>query len=424
MNRRRRVLVIHYFFPPLAGGGVPRVLKFVKYLPQLGWDVTVVTSDGARSWYGVRDESLLADIPSEVRVVRCREIAVPRIQERLLNPMTRLRLAGLLPYVGWPDTTAGWMPAATAAALRVTGTWRPDVVFSSSFPPTAHLVALAASRFGGVPWVADFRDPWTFNEQPDPVPAPIRRLNSRTEAALVRRADRIIVVDDHYRLAGMEASDSRRTVIANGVDEADVPPSNGRAPGPRKDRFLLTYVGSLYGDRDARPVLRAVGSLAATGRIDPDRFEVRIVGNVWLGDGAGVEAVVPVTFSGYVGRPTALREMQQAGALLFYAPPTTRATSGKIFEYLACGRPILAVARRDNLAYRLVDELGAGAVAEPQDDAGIERAIEELYRRFDEGTLEVGPHVRERTLARFSRRRLTQDLARTLDAAIAHVSRP
>jgi glycosyltransferase involved in cell wall biosynthesis len=415
--------VIHYFFPPLGGGGVPRVLKFVKYLPALGWDVTVVTCDGDRSWYGVRDESLLADVPDEVRVIRCGEIAAPRVRERLLNPLTRLHAAGLLPYVGWPDDAAGWMPAATAAAVRETRSWRPDVVLSSSSPYTAHFVALAARRAGGIPWVADFRDPWTFNEQPDPVPRPVARINARAEAAIVRRADRVVVVDDHYRLAGIEASDPRRTVIANGVDEADVPAAVGDAPRPPSDRFVLTYVGSLYGDRDAAPVLRAVAALVAAGRIDPSRFELRIVGNVWLGRDAAFDAGVPVTFSGYVGREDALREMRQASALLFYAPMSTRATSGKIFEYLACGRPILGVARRDNLAHRLVDELGAGAVAEPDDSAAVERAVAELYDRFAAGTLRVAPDVRERTLARFSRRRLTADLAGTLGAAIAHAAR-
>jgi glycosyltransferase involved in cell wall biosynthesis len=412
--------VIHYFFPPLGGGGVPRVLKFVKYLPDLGWDVTVVTSDGDRSWYGVRDESLLEDVPPGVRVVRCAELPVPRIRERLLNPLTRLRLQALLPYVGWPDTTAGWLPSATAAALRVARTWRPDVVLSSSFPYTSHLAAGTVRRLAGIPWVADFRDPWTFNEQPDPVPAPVARLNARTEAALVRRAAGVVVVDDHYRLAGLDASDPRRTVIANGVDEGDVPaPASGDAAGAVGDRFVLTYVGSLYGDRDAAPVLQAVRALAHAGRIDPARFEVRVVGNVWLPGGLDAGGTVPVTTTGFVDRDTALGEMRRASALLFYAPASTRATSGKIFEYLACGRPVLAVARRDNLAHTLVDELGAGAVAEPDDPPGIERAVAALYDRWRAGTLAVGPEVRERTLARFSRRRLTADLARALEQAIA-----
>jgi glycosyltransferase involved in cell wall biosynthesis len=418
MIRRRRVLVIHYFFPPLGGGGVPRVLKFVKYLPELGWDVTVITSDAASSWYGVHDESLLADVPPGVRVIRCGEISVPRIRERLLNPLTRLRVPGLLPYVGWPDVTCGWLPSATTAALRIVRTWRPDVVFSSSFPYTSHLVGLAASRFRQTPWVADFRDPWTFNEQPDPVPRPIARINALAEAALVRRADRVVVVDDHYRLAGLDPADPRRIVIANGVDEGDVDVAADDAGQPPDDRFVLTYAGSLYGDRDAAPVFRAIAALAASGRIDPTRFEVRIVGNVWLPDRPDADAEVRVTLTGYVDREAALGEMHRASALLFYAPASTRATSGKIFEYLACGRPILSVARRDNLAYRLVDEFGAGAVAEPTDQGGVERAITDLYDRWENGTLAIGPDVRERTLRRFSRRRLTGDLVQTLDDAI------
>jgi glycosyltransferase involved in cell wall biosynthesis len=422
-GRRRRVLVVHYFFPPLGGAGVPRVLKFVKYLPALGWDVTVITSGRQARWYGVRDESLLADIPPGVRVLRAPEIPVAQLRRRLLTPLTRLGAPMLTQYVGWPDVTAGWLPTAAAAAFRLTRSWRPDVVFSSSFPYTSHLVALTTSRAAGVPWVADFRDPWTLNPQPDPTPRLLGRINSSAERRLVHRADRIIVVDDRLDLVGLDRLDSRRVTIPNGIDEADIPNATDPRASPPDDRFRLTYVGSLYGDRDAAPVLEAIAELASAGRIDPDRFEVSIVGNVWLNGRVGADSPVPIALTGYVDRGRALREMQQASALLFYAPASTWAPSSKIFEYLACGRPILAVARPDNLAYRLVDELQAGAVADPREPAAIARAVAELYDRWLAGSLVVGPSVREHTLARFSRRHLTEKLAETLDAAIAEPRR-
>jgi glycosyltransferase involved in cell wall biosynthesis len=417
-GRRRRVLVVHYFFPPLGGAGVPRVLKFVKYLPELGWDVTVITSGEQAHWYGVRDESLLADIPAGVRVVRAPEIPVAQLRRRLTNPLARLRAPMLAQYVGWPDATAGWLPAATAAAARLARSWQPDVVFSSSFPYTSHLVALAASRAAGVPWVADFRDPWTLNPQPDPTPRLLTRINSSAERRLVRRADRIIVVDDRLDLVGLDRADPRRVTIPNGIDDADIPSTSDSDAEPPDDRFRLTYVGSLYGDRDAAPVLEAIATLASAGRVDPRRFEVSIVGNVWLNGRLGADSPVSVVLTGYVDRDQALSEMRTASALLFYAPASTWAPSSKIFEYLACGRPILAVARPDNLAYRLVEELQAGAVADPREPAAIERAVAELYDRWLAGSLAVAPSVRERTLARFSRRRLTEALAQTLESAI------
>ena len=244
-------------------------------------------------------------------------------------------------------------------------------------------------------------------------------LNAWAERALARRADRLVVVDERLELVGVGSHDPRRVIIPNGVDETDFEVRAADGAHPPTDRFRLTYVGSLYGTRDAEPVFQAIRRLVRAGVIDAQRFEVSLVGNVWLGGRTVELGAVRVTETGYVDHPRAVREMRSATALLFYAPASTWAPSGKIFEYLLSGRPVLSVARRDNLAFELVDELEAGATAEPDDPAGIDRAITELYRRWSAETLEIGPEVRERTVARFSRRHLTADLARVLEAAIA-----
>ena len=410
----RRLLVVHYFFPPLGGGGAPRWLKFVKYLPEMGWDVTVLTSPLASQSYDVRDASLLAEVPASVNVVRAPELSLVQARRRLQSPLLRLRIPQAEHFVGWPDEMSGWLPGAAAAGVRVARRWRPSAVVSSSFPYTAHLVGLAAARAARAPWVADFRDEWTLNPQRTPLPRPLPQLNARVERSLVRRADSVILADSHYPLVGLARDDPRRVVIHNGVDEADFDVQVPVAVPP-PDTFRLTYVGSLYGSRDAVPALAAISRLIAAGDIDPGRFELAIVGNAWLPAGVLDGAAFSIDLTGYVTHERALREMQSATALLFYAPPTTRATSGKIFEYLVSGRPILSVARSDNLAHQLVHELAAGAAAAPDDPPAIDRALASLYQRWLDGSLRVGPEVRRATLERFSRRRLTADLARVLD---------
>jgi glycosyltransferase involved in cell wall biosynthesis len=110
--------------------------------------------------------------------------------------------------------------------------------------------------------------------------------------------------------------------------------------------------------------------------------------------------------------------MVGADVLLLYQAPGQRGMSGKIYEYLATGRPVLCVAPADNLAYRVVAELGAGECAEPDDPAGIEAAILALYHRWKDGRLEPNAAVRETALERYSRPKLTAELAGVLDAAI------
>jgi glycosyltransferase involved in cell wall biosynthesis len=266
---QKRVLVVHYFFPPLGGAGVPRVLKFVKYLPELGWDVAVVTSQIGVNWYAPRDAGRLAEVPASVRVTRAGEIPIAPLRRKLLGVLRRLGVPQIGSYIAWPDETVGWLPPAMAKAYGVARSWRPDVLLSSSYPYTAHFVALVVSRALGVPWVADFRDPWTHNPQADRLPRPLPALNRITERALVRHAHRIVIVDERMELVGLAPDDPRRVIIRNGVDEADFDPVSADEPQPPRERFRLTYVGSLYGDRDAAAVFESIKRLAATGAIDP-----------------------------------------------------------------------------------------------------------------------------------------------------------
>jgi len=410
----KRILVVQYLFPPLGGAGVQRVLKFVKYLVPLGWEVKVLTT--MSQGYLVHDDSLAAEVPPEVEIFRARELPVVSLRDALMNPLHRLRVPGLLQYIGWPDERSGWLPFAAREGLRVVDKFLPDVIFSSSSPFSAHLVARVISGARGIPWVADFRDPWTEAGTED-APRVLAALNRRTERNVVKHAQRVTVADDPVHVAGMQADDDRRVVIYNGVDEADFvnePETTTDIGGS----FSLTHVGTLYGFRDAAPVFGAIARLVQSGRLDQSSIDVRLVGNVWLGEHGLSSLPYQVTAVGYVPHHEAIREMLSASALFFYQPDDYPVSSGKIFEYLVAGRPILCVAQRSNLASRLVEEFDAGIVAEPSDAAAIDQAIATLYSRWKAGSFAVAPAVRERVLARFSRRSLT----RQLDAVLTDVA--
>jgi glycosyltransferase involved in cell wall biosynthesis len=126
---------------------------------------------------------------------------------------------------------------------------------------------------------------------------------------------------------------------------------------------------------------------------------------------------VPISKTGYLDHRAALAEMRTATALLFYRAPASPAPSGKVYEYLVAERPILCVARPDNLAYRLVDEWGAGICASASDPSAIEEALLELVRRWEAGELRGSPQARQRALERYSRRALTRRLATVLTTA-------
>lgn len=405
--KRRRALVVAYLFPPLGGAGVQRTLKFVRYLEPLGWETTVVSTKSRH--YPARDPSLLEEIPSSAQVVRTP--ALPLASWLSLVPY-RLGLKRVFAYLNWPDGGIGWMPFALATALRTARRDRPDVIYSTSTPQSGHIAALVVSRLTGVPWVADFRDEWAADAFRADQPRVLARLSARLERGLIRHASRVVVAADYFRLEGLAEDDPRRVVIVNGVDEADLP--TGVAPDSH--RFVLAHVGTLYGIRDPSPVLRALARLIEAGTIDGERVTVRLVGSLWL-EGLEPPSGVRVERTGYVGHRRAVEEMCKATALLLYVPSSSRAPSGKLFEYLASGRPILCLTGPDNLASRLVREWNAGVVADPHDEEAIEQALLTLWQRWQENGLPDQAGVRRKTLERYSRRKNAEQLARVLDEA-------
>jgi glycosyltransferase involved in cell wall biosynthesis len=406
---RRRVLVLAYYFPPVGGAGVQRTLKFVKYLAQLGWDATVVSTRSRA--YGARDHSLLADVPTTTHVKRTLALPLARYLGFALH---RLRLMRLRTYVLWPDGGLGWVPFAFLAAMRAVRRDRPHVVFSTSAPYSSHLVALLVARLTGLPWVADFRDEWMANPHLVGQPRLLAWLSERAEQAITSGATRVVVAADYFRLCGLPSEDPRRVVIVNGVDEGDFPAD--RAPGRPADRFVLSHVGTLYGLQDPSLALEAIAALIGRGAMDADRVEVRLVGNVWV-PGFTYPPGLRVETTGYVEHSRALAEMRAATVLLLYVPAASLAPSGKLFEYLASGRPLLCLAREDNLASRLVREWQAGVVADPHDEAAIEEALLALWQRWQEDGLPDQGQVRARVLEQYSRKAGAAQLARVLEEA-------
>jgi glycosyltransferase involved in cell wall biosynthesis len=405
---RRRVLMLAYFFPPLGGGGVQRTLKFVRYVEPLGWDATVVSTRSRL--YPARDPSLVREVPASTRLVRTPALPLAHYIGIALH---RLGLRRLRAWMLWPDGGVGWAPFALFAALRAARRDRPDVLFSTSAPYGAHLVALLVARLTGLPWVADFRDEWTANALLAEQPRSLVALTTRAESAVTRRAGRVVVAADYFRLAGLETSDPRRVEIVNGVDDADLP---NPAPGPPAERFVLANVGTIYGSVDPSPALRVLASLVKSGAIDGVQVEVRFVGSIWE-PSFHPPAEIQFETTGYVDHSRAVAEMCGATALLLYVPTSSLAPSGKLFEYLASGRPLLCLAHEQNLASRLVREWEAGVVADPHDESQIEQAILTLWRRWQEDGLPDQEEVRRLTLERYSRRANATSLAKVLEEA-------
>jgi glycosyltransferase involved in cell wall biosynthesis len=417
-----RILVVAFHFPPSGGGGVQRTLKHVKYLAVEGIDATLIA---ARDAFPIGDETLLEEVPASANVIRTDVLRSPNGQERLAD---MLRLAGLpaAPKVDivWPDVRAGWLVPAVHAGLRAIDAESPEVIYSTHPPATAHLVALILHRMTDIPWVADFRDGWSldplFSSYGESLPE-YRAARDSLEEVITSEATFVTVADDSIDLRGLPGTAAHRVVIANGVDPEDfigsAPKSSAGSP-----RVRLSHVGTLHHLRHGATPFRALRHGLDSGRIDAARIELRLVG--WTTSAVALPSDLPITTTGYVDHASAIAEMRSASALLFYEEVERKAVTGKIYEYLAAGLPILAVTAPDNLGARLVSELQAGACVDVRDLPAVVEAIGELQDASAQGRLRIMPSVREQALRRFSRRDRAAELAAVLQRAALATQTP
>jgi glycosyltransferase involved in cell wall biosynthesis len=420
-----RVLLIAFYFPPAGGGGVQRPLKFTRYLPELGVDVDVLAPDDPK-WFA-RDDRLLGEIPTSVRVVRARypgPRAAFRGEALRVGGLRRLEVEARFLWTRLlvPDKAVSWFPFAVAAGVRAVRAFDPDVVMTTSPPNSVHLTGAAVARLTGRPWVADFRDPWLGFLQRRAEGRAIRakRAVERPLARMVvRRADAIVAVTPHIadELAELDpAAAARTTVIENGADPTDFAPFP-YVPG---ERFVLVHTGSFFGGRTPRPVLSAVAALLRRRPELRRRVVVRFVGTLRAADrewarGLGIDDAWEET--GNVPFHEAVAAQRAADALLLLIEHAggrgAKVPSGKLWEYVAARRPILATVPPDGVAGAIVRELEAGEVVDPDDAVGISAALELLVDRWRTGGLPDIPHG-EAVMDRISRRARAVELAGVL----------
>ena len=403
--------MVAYYFPPLGGIGSPRAMKLATYLPESGWDVTVLAP--RRGTY-YRDPTLT--FPEE-KVVRTGSIELSRAGKTVLAPRTsdteaarvgslrRLVRDAARKWLYRPDPQIGWYPFAVRAGRRALREGRFDAVFSSSFPITAHLVGRRLHRDSGLPWVAEFRDPWT-DVIADGEPRKARE--AARERSIVVEATRLVTVSEAWAalFRGKGARDVG--VVTNGYDAADL------APGRPPDGIVVTYLGSFYSDRQdlsaVWPALRRIWDNSPSRR-----FRLRFVGDLDRGlrreiAAHGLEEALEVT--GFLPYREALARTADSSILLGAGARDERPIlkgliPAKLFEYLGTGLPILYVGDPGSDAALLLARQPGCFVVAPGDAASIERA---LRQALDTPRL-------ARDLEAYTRRALAARLAVILDDA-------
>lgn len=399
-----RVLFITYYFPPAGGGGVQRVLSWCRHLTAHGIDVTVVAPEEPH-WV---DQDTTLVIPGETQVLRTPDpspaAVIPRDALAQVRGLRRLlRRIALQPRrFAVPDIHRPWrrhvVAAVRAEARRRTAAGEPlwDAVVSSSPPETTHLAAHDVANEFDIPWVADYRDSWLDLPHLRMSSLAVRfkhAANRRLATRLMRRASRATTVsaplaaDLRVRHPHLDV-----VVVENGIEPAEVARAHARADGFRdRGRFVVAYTGNFFGRQSAMSFLAAVEQ--ACERSDDFRRDalVRFVGGLKPAEHVRASALGHlVEHVPFLRHDDVLAQQRAADLLLFYVAPgrgSQGVYTGKVFEYVAARRPVLALSPSDNVATALLAEAGAtaegvGARVDPNDVDAITAALVAAHHRW------------------------------------------
>jgi glycosyltransferase involved in cell wall biosynthesis len=413
-----KLLLVTLYFPPAGGGGVQRPLKFASHLPALGIETHVLAPDDPK-WV---HQDVDLPLPTQAWIHRARYLG-PR-SRRLADELhgrggldlALRRASSVGRRLLLPDENVTWNATAIPKAISIVRREGIDVVLTTSPPGSVHLIGAAVQKATGAKWVADLRDSIVLHPHRSVEGAGARaKQKARAGVArlVARQADAIVAVSEAIAEETRAIEPRGRVVtIANGSDFDDF----AGLAYTRGDRFRLTHAGSFFGKRDPKPFLRA---LAESGLED---VTVRFVGDFRPGDRAFMESLGlgdRVEVIDYVPRRESLRLQRDSDALLLLIPDAggrgRGVLSGKVFEYLAAERPVLAVVPPDGAAAELVRETGAGLVAGPDDVPGIRDALVELHSRWRDGGLNGTPLTPE-WRDKLSRASRVEELAELLES--------
>jgi glycosyltransferase involved in cell wall biosynthesis len=440
----KKLLVIAYFFPPSGAVGVYRTLKFVKYLPEFGWEPVVLTVSNGK--FPVYDESLMKLIPAGLEVHRAPswetlnegfDRPAPPAPPKTLRSRLHTRL-----YVAWhelalPDVKLGWVPAATRAARELVREQGIHHVYISGSPFSSFLIGPRLKRADDVRVAIDYRDPWTQSIT-YPLRTPLHRKIDRALEQRVVNASDLVIANTRFNATQMVEGFGRGTrpekfvAIHNGFDAEDF----ASIPHGKNDRFTITYAGAFYHSVGSTHSDRAAGDDAMKTYSPLVFFEalqaffarrpeakaltrVRFMGVLGQGyDRAirerGLDGVIERL--GYIEYDEHLRVLKQSDVLLLVMSRGEKSRGwipSKFFQYLGTGNPILALVPEGEV--RDIIAATRGGISVPPDDAAAaSRGVETLYDNWKNGTAIAEPDAS--AVAAYERRNLTAKLARALDS--------
>ncbi|MFU8860934.1 MAG: glycosyltransferase family 4 protein [Cyclonatronaceae bacterium] len=431
----KRVLIITYYWPPTGASGVQRWLKFSRYLPENGWKPVVYTPENPER--PAVDHSLEADIPAEAEIIK-HPIFEPyglykkltgRKQDEAIQVgfASESKKPGLAETVSrWlrgncliPDARRFWIGPSVRKLNRYLSDYPVDVIVSTGPPHSLHLIALHLKKSTKTPWLADFRDPWTgiYYHEELRLTERSKTKHLRLEKSVLQQADRVITVSNSIRSELEQIGGRPVDVIHNGYDPADFEGLNTHQSNTAKS-FTLSHIGTFLPSSNPETLWQTLGRLSDSRGDFAADLKISLVGKV---DDTIRESISKYGLNKYVHYTpwvphSEVMRYQVASSLLLLCVPATEGAggiiTGKFFEYLASGTPILSIGPAGGDTAAIIRQCRAGDTAGPDDAAAMERIVINYYEKWKMGE----PNVPDRdAISKYSRREQTRELAGMLN---------
>ena len=453
----KRVLVITYYWPPTGGSGVQRWVKFAKYLPSEGWEPVIYTPENPEQL--AIDESLAAEVSAETEILKTRIIEPYELYRKFLrksghskeavevNPVNAQNKSALQKLAMWvrgnlfrPDPRCLWIRPSVKFLKKYLKEHPVDLIVSTGPPQSMHLIGMRLAQETGLPWIADFRDPWTkiFYFKHLAMTRATERWHHKMEKKVLDNASAVVAVSPLVQQEFQAMTQTPVELITNGFDECDFEPEtttgeNGREPvtnrnagsilaagGPDKD-FVITHTGLFAADGNPTVLWDVLGKKCTE---DPEfrrLLKIKLIGKTdiqiinALRD-AGLEG--NLVDMGYQPHPVAVKEQRMASLLILplrKEPEYKAVLPGKLFEYLASWRPVLGIGQPDGAMSMILNTTKTGVVFDWEDRNSLKCFTDMCWERHLKGELTV----EDADLKQFTRVELTRRMAELFDRTSA-----
>ena len=427
----KKVLIITYYWPPSGGGGVMRWLKMSKFLPDLGWQPVIFTPENPDP--SVNDESLLKEIHPEIIEIKTSIWEPYEFYRKITGKKSGTKFkSGYISEAStgdWksklsvfirgnlliPDPRKFWIKPSVKYLTKYLKENPVDLIISTGPPHSMHLIALGMKEKFDIPWIAVFRDPWTDID----FYAKLRltkwadKIHHNLELKVLTKADHVVTVSPGCASDLGKIVNRKIEVINNGYD-----PQDYQFTKPEQDKtFTISHFGAFNKDRNPGRLWVAMNEISKNNPEFKKLLRIQLIGQTddsIIDDISKNNLTENLVLIEHLAHREGLVQLSKSQVLLLPlndAPNVKGILPGKMFEYMALQRPILALGPTDADYAKILKETNSGVSLDFVDIKEIKNAIENFFRLFKENKLVVESGAYEK----YSRKNLAKQFVNLLE---------